>query len=195
LGRSYRAINDDDNALKAFLRALELDNTEADRAAMTHNIGTIFLRRDDLEQAEKYYRLALDKRPNWPEPNYGMGLVYAMQAGKIFQGGGTLESLSSHVANATRYFTMATQNNPDLHLARVLAARVQTDYGQVLERQGDTRGALTAYRYARSQIDAVLERIPPNRLPGFEQRWRSQVNIDLQDLRVTLDAGLRRLAQ
>jgi tetratricopeptide (TPR) repeat protein len=195
LGRSYRAINDDDNALKAFLRALELDNTAADRAAMTHNIGTIYLRRENLEQAEKYYRLALDERPNLPEPNYGMGLVYTMRAGAIFNRGGTVESLSSNVANATRYFAAATQNNPEFHLARILTARLQTDYGRVLERQGDTKGALAAYRLARSQIAATLERIPPSALPAVERQWRAQVNIDLEELQKTLNAGLGRLTQ
>jgi hypothetical protein len=101
--------------------------------------------------------------------------------------------LAGHVTNATRHFATATRINPDFHLARLLTARVQADYGQVLEQQGNTRGAIAAYRLALSQIDATTERIPPVELQRYQQEWQVQVNVDVTELRSRLDESMRRL--
>jgi tetratricopeptide (TPR) repeat protein len=193
LGRAYLALDDDENALRSFKRALGLNNTSTDRATMSHNIGTIYLRRQDLGQAENYFRLALDVMPTLAEPHYGMGLVYTVRIGSIYRDGGSTELLEKHVTNATRHFTTATRINPDFHLARLLTARVQADYGQALERQGNLHGALAAYRLALAQIDATMERIPPAELGRYQQQWQGQVNVDLATLRSRLDDGLQRL--
>ncbi len=193
LGRSYLALDDDENALRSFKHALELENTRLDRATMSHNIGTIYLRGQDLGQAEIYFRLSLDTMPTLAEPHYGMGLVYTLRIGAIFRDGGSIESLAMHVTNATQQFTTATRINPDFHLARLLTARVQADYGQVLEQQGNTRGAIAAYRLALSQIDATTERIPPVELQRYQQEWQVQVNVDVTELRSRLDESMQRL--
>lgn len=193
LGRSYLDIGDDEQAQQAFEHALTLESSVTDRATMYHNLGNIHLKRSELEAAEVAFRNALEIKADIAESHYGMGLVHTMRIGNLYKDGGSRESLDRHVGLATRHFAAAAKIDPDFHLVWLLSAQVKTDYGRVLEREGDRIRAVAAYRAARSEIDAVLKRIPESELRQYTLRWQEQIHVNVAGLGAEIDAGLQRL--
>ena len=94
---------------------------------------------------------------------------------------------------AVSHFATAIRINPDFHLARLLSARIQADYGQLLEREGSQQQATVAYRNARAQIDAVVAGIPESERQQYVDGWSSEVNVDLYQLSTRIDANLQRI--
>jgi tetratricopeptide (TPR) repeat protein len=195
LGRAFLARGEKEQALQSFLHALTLKNSSPERATISHNIGSIYLQRRNLPQAEAYFRVAIEAKPNMAEAHYGLGSTYTARVGRMLSEDGSRESLKADMNLAFRHYTAAARINPDFHLARLLAARIQADYGQILEREGQPRQAIVAYRSARAQIDAIISGIPEPERQQYVEAWSTDVNVDLQQLSARVDANLQRLVQ
>jgi tetratricopeptide (TPR) repeat protein len=193
LGRAYLDQSDDENALQSFLHALTLLNTQPERATISHNIGTIYLHRQNLSAAETYFRSAIELKPSMAEAQYGLGLVYTAQVGQAAADGAGGDSLKSKMNLAVSHFAAAIQIDPGFTVARLLSARILVDYGQMLEREGILQQAVIAYRSARGQIDAVIATIPGAELQPYIERWSVDLNVDLNQLSARIDTKLQRL--
>jgi tetratricopeptide (TPR) repeat protein len=194
LGRAYLDNGDDDNALQSFRHALTLKNSSPERATIGHNIGTIYLRRQNLAQAETYFTAAIAAKPTFAESHYGLGLAHAARVGQAIADGDSNVTIKNRMNLAVSHFATAIRIKPDFHLARLLSARIQADYGQLLEREGSQQQATVAYRSARAQIDAVVAGIPKFERQQYVDDWSSEVNVDLYQLSARIDANLQRVS-
>ncbi len=193
LGRAYFAIGDDENALPAFERALELLQTSESRFRISHNIGTIYLRQRDLEKAETHFRYALEARKPLAEPHYGLGLMYTYKVADIYAAGGSGNLILANVDLAVGHYESAIQINPDFHLARLLLARILADYGQVLVADGQIRQATALHESAMRQIDAMMVRVPDGEREQYARQWQEQVNINVYELKTRIEETLNNL--
>jgi Flp pilus assembly protein TadD len=193
LGRAYFAIGDDENALPAFARALELLKTSESRFKISHNIGTIYLRKRDLGQAESHFRFALDARRELAEPHYGLGLIYTYRVADIYAAGGSGDLIRANVDLAVGHYESAIQIDPDFHLARLLLARILADYGRVAFANGQIREAFVLHESAMRQIDAMMARVPKDEREKYTRQWQEQVNINVYELKTRIEEALNNL--
>jgi len=193
LGRAYFAIGDDENALSAFERALELLPASESRFRISHNIGTIYLRKRDLEKAERQFRYALEARKELAEPHYGLGLMYTYKVSDVYASGGSGDLIRANVELAVGHYESAIRINPDFYLARLMLARILADYGRVLAAGGNKRQAVVLHESAIIQVDAMLARIPVDERQQYAKQWQEQVNIDVDELRTRIEDALKNL--
>ncbi|MBN1395572.1 MAG: tetratricopeptide repeat protein [Pirellulales bacterium] len=105
-------------ALQQFQEATYADPTNPNGyynlAATYHRLGRLERRQSDLDQAENYYNLCLDRNPNHVECYRGLAVLLAEQGRKD---------------EAFRLLEGWTQRQPGLADARVELARLNEEYG------------------------------------------------------------------
>ena len=193
LGRAYFEIGDDENALPAYERALELLPASESRYRISHNIGTIYLRQRDLEKAERQFRYALKARKELAEPHYGLGLMYTYKVSDVYDSGGSGDLVRANVELAVGHYESAIRINPDFHVARLMLARILADYGRVLVADGNKRQAVALHESAMSQIDTMLARTPVDERELYVKEWHEQVNINVYELKARIAEALSNL--
>jgi hypothetical protein len=190
LGRAYVAIGDDESALPAFKRSLELSKLSNSRFKISHNIGTTYLRQRELDKAETYFRIALGGQKDLAEPHYGLGLMYTYKVADIYAVGGPMDLIRENVELAIGHYESAIRINPNFHLAQIMLARILADYGRVLAAIGNEQAAVALYRSAMNLVDEMLARIPVDEREQYLKQWQEQVNINVYELRARIEQAL-----
>jgi tetratricopeptide (TPR) repeat protein len=180
-----------DQALRSFQEASYADPANADAyynlAATYHNLGKAGNRQSDLEKAETYYNLCLDRNPNHAECYRGLAVLLAEQgrtqeASRLIEGWVSRQptSADAKIELARLCQEFGDQNNAKEYLIEALALqpdnpRALAALGKIREDSGDRAQALANYQRSywydshqpqvASRISALQSVSNPNIVP------------------------------
>ena len=158
-----------EDALREFQEATYADSTDANAyynlAATYHQIGRIEHRQSDLDQAESYYNLCLDRDPNHTESYRGLAVLLAQQgrseeAFSLIQRWGQRQPNSPdakiELARLNDEFGNRQAAKEDLIEALVIQPdnpRALTALGKIREDAGETAQAMANYQRSLAHDD------------------------------------------
>lgn len=192
LGLNLMEAGDEEAALRALSRAgedAELDPRWVSRSE--NGIGTLYARRGDLVEAEAHFRAALRAMPDYHEPYYGLGDLYAKRAAALTTSR-EFASRDAAAENAIAQFVAALGRNALYHPARLRLATFLFEYGKWLEAEGEVDKARRRYVAGLEQVDSLFELIPEGRREYALVKLHAALGVDPLELRRQLTARASR---
>jgi tetratricopeptide (TPR) repeat protein len=149
LGMAYNANNDTANALSCFQNAIAANYDREGRSIAHNNLGMIYLREKDIEMAKTHFQASIRERPGYPTPHYGLGLAHMEGVNRA----ASLEAAKTQAEKAAEAFRKAIDLNPNYIRALWGLIRSYAAMGDLAQKEGDTRAAVTKYRSAIQTFD------------------------------------------
>lgn len=181
LGITYMEREEYPQALQAFQRAIEGENSPRGRSFAKRNIAVIYHYQNDLARAEENYRAALEEVPDNMEAIHGLGVINMTRAAALDQQNDA-GSVGTLLDQAEGQFRQTLSMNPFHAEARWGLAQVLAHQGLWYERKAMSSPAIAKYEASEQEFATLV-----SRYPAFGAR------IDVQDRRAGIRAALKRL--
>jgi superkiller protein 3 len=161
LGLSYQLLNRLQDAAVAYLRALQLNPSDA---KTNMNLGLVFLSLGDMDNAEKYIRRATDLAPNNAQPWLNLGVVLDAR-GKLTEAESVyrraLELDSNNVVTLQNLAqNLIDQKKGDEAITLMEQAVSRSDTPALRSEYGDAFATAKEWDHAIAQYDLALKASP-----------------------------------
>lgn len=160
VGRMRQAAGDEEGAMQAYMRALQLDNTAKGLAMTNIRIASLHFRNRDLSAAEASFQAAIAAASWYPDPHVGLARIHLArwimlrtQPGKLGEAG---EQLGLAIFRLQKVLLMDAAFTP----ARVLLVQALLDQGTLFTMQNQQPAAMASYREALAQLDTLAQLDP-----------------------------------
>jgi tetratricopeptide (TPR) repeat protein len=123
------------------------------------------------EKSESHFKAAIQQRPNYASPHFGLGSVALMKSTRAK----SIEEMRHRAEEGVKHFGKAVQLNPIYTKAMWGLIRCHMTLAKLAERGGNTKDAIEEYQAARShfqemlRIDRQFAFSKPERVKAFEE--------------------------
>lgn len=179
LGTVYSENGDQTTAVKLLLRALEGEEVWHSHARINANLGTIYAKQGELGKAQKYFQASLSIRPEWPIAHWHLGNLYKLRMQEAQATGDSKTQRDDYFRQSLEYYATSVEYDPTLRGARWELIDLYSQYGQILEGEGDSTDAKRQYRNALKQIHEIVVNDPAAGSMPRVQMTRNQLIMKL----------------
>jgi tetratricopeptide (TPR) repeat protein len=103
-------------------------------------------------KAEFHFKEAVQERPRYASPHYGLGSVALMKSSQT----NSMEQVQHYAKEGVAHFGRAIELNPHYTKAMWGLIRCHMILGKLAESQGNTKDAMEAYQTAQSQFQEMI---------------------------------------
>jgi len=171
LAEAHYKVGDKDKSLRCLEKALQANCDAEGRSIAQNNLGTVYGHQGMWEKSESHFKAAIQQRPNYASPHFGLGSVALMKSTRAK----SIEEMRHQVEEGVKHFGKAVQLNPLYTKAMWGLIRCHMTLAKLAERGGNTKDAIEEYQIARSHfqqmlaIDRQYAFSKPERVQAFEE--------------------------
>jgi tetratricopeptide (TPR) repeat protein len=186
LARAYYRAGDDAAALAAYREVLELPLSPSVYGEARTAIGLIYLRRGEIDDAAREFRIAMVLRPAAASAWYGLGMTHLARSRS------TAADVNAELALANRYFGEALARNPGFVPVRMQLLALQLDKATAQRSAGNVAGTRATLDDAARELVQIEALLPAGDRATMVTKLRQESGLDLDALRAqvqSLQAG------
>jgi len=135
LGLAYDKINHKDLAEKEYRLAIDPASTEYDeegRSTALNNLGMLYMGKERWNEAEEYFNQAIQMRPSYATPYYGIGITSLRRAEELYKIN-RVPDAESYFRKSEGYLKKAIELNPQYTKAHNSLAYLLSNTGRAPE--------------------------------------------------------------
>jgi tetratricopeptide (TPR) repeat protein len=179
LGLEHWRAGDHDRALSLYKRSLELENDLEGRSLAHNSIGMMLFEKELYDDAEEQFRGAIELRPGYETPYYGLGIVHLKRADRTGTDAAARKAL---LREASGFFEQAVERNTFYVRALYSRARAQEKLARAELSTGDKAQALEAFIGAVEAYEELQRRAANTSRGKSAAQFIEACNVEISNL-------------